>query len=314
MENIKNRTLYINITKQNKQHEVREARIITLISTFENIIWDGRITEPNPMVSYVKPTDLKLKIAGIGIVGLSDLYSFCGMLYLTEEDACAQTSNYIYKYNFGDFYLRWANIMFNDLNLRNSKFSLVKNGNKSYLNFYAKSWYWDGTKPCGKYFERKFQFDFADNISVEYAGCESENGKFNEQKLYATKETCENDNKSTIVRFDKPIDALEKLCNMDCYEFTNFMRSIGLFGEDEYVDCYNPMGIGEIIDNANNGGYSISIKIEILHDEYIHVKYIDCPYCKTCAVNGLGDDNDEWCEYFQLEKIAQDYKQEIINF
>ena len=313
MENIKNRTLYINITKQNKQHEVREARIITLISTFESIHFDGRLTETNPMVRYVKPTDLKLEIAGMGVVGKSQIDDICGLLYLTEEDACAQKSNYIYKYNnWGDFKLDWANIKFNDLHLRNNKFSLVKNENKCYLNFYAKSWCWDGTKPCGKYFAQRFQFDFANNVFVEYS--DLENDKFNQQKLYATKETCENDNKSTIVRFDKPIDALEKLCNMDCYEFTNFMRSIGLFGEDEYVDCYNPMGIGEIIDNANNGGYSISIKIEILHDEYIHVKYIDCPYCKTCEVNGLGDDNDEWCEYFQLEKIAQDYKQEIINF
>lgn len=213
MENIKNKTLYINITTDKKQHEVREARIITLISTFESIHFDGRLIETNPMVGYVKPSELKLEIAGMGVVGKSQIYALCGLLYLTEEDACAQTSNYIYKYNWEDFYLRWANIMFNDLNLRNSKFSLVKNGDKSYLNFYAKSWCWDGTKPCGKYFARRFQFDFANNVSVEYSDCE--NDKFNQEKLYATKEMCEDDNKPTIVRFDNKPKEVEKIVTFE---------------------------------------------------------------------------------------------------
>lgn len=213
MENIKNRTLYINITTQNKQHEVREARIITLISTFESIHFDGRLTETNPMVGYVKPSELKLEIAGMGVVGKSQIDALCGLLYLMEEDACAQTSNYIYKYNWEDFYLRWANIMFNDLHLRNNKFSLVRSTDKCYLNFYAKSWCWDGTKPCGKYFARRFQFDFANNVSVEYSDCE--NDKFNQQKLYATKEMCENDNKPTIVRFGNKPKQVEKIVTFE---------------------------------------------------------------------------------------------------
>lgn len=213
MENIKNRTLYINITTQNKQHEVREARIITLISTFENIHWDGRLTETNPMVGYVKPTDLKLEIAGMGVVGKCQIDALCGLLYLTEEDACKLTSNYIYRYTYSDFNIGWANIMFNNLNLRNNKFSLVKNTKMCYLNFYAKSWCWDGTKPCGKYFARRFQFDFADNISVEYS--DLENDKFNQQKLYATKEMCENDNKPTIVRFDNKPKQVEKIVTFE---------------------------------------------------------------------------------------------------
>lgn len=113
---------------------------------------------------------------------------------------------------------------------------------------------------------------------------------------------------------EEQIDALKKLSDMDNDEFNKFMRSIGLFEETEYVDWYNPMEIGEIIDNANNGGYSINIKIENLHDNFIHVKYIDSPYCKSCVVNGLSDNNDEWCEYFKFEKIAKDYAKEIINF
>ena len=212
MENIKNRTLYINITAQNKQHEVREARIITLISTFESIHWDGRLIEPNLMAKYVKPTDLKLEIAGIGVVGLSYIYSVCGMLYLTEEDACAQANNYIYKYNWEDFKIDWANIMFNDLRLTNNKFSLVRNMDKCYLSFYAKSWYWNGTKACAKCFAQRFQFDFAKSVSVEYADCERE---FSKYKLYATKEMCEDDNKPTIVRFDKKPKQVEKIVTFE---------------------------------------------------------------------------------------------------
>lgn len=112
---------------------------------------------------------------------------------------------------------------------------------------------------------------------------------------------------------EERVDALKKLCDMDCDEFNKFMCHIGLF-ENEYVEWYYPMEIGEIIDDANNNGYSININIENLHDNYIHVKYIDNPYCKSCIVNGLGDDNEEWCEYFKLEKIAQDYEKEIIKF
>lgn len=210
MESIKNRTLYINITTQDKQHEVREARIVTLISTFESIHWDGRV---NPMVKYVKPTDLKLEIAGMGVVGKCQIDAICGVLYLTEEDACAQTSNYIYAHKYSDFKLAWAGITLDDLSLINNKFSLVESADKCYLNYYAKSWCWDGTKACGKYFARRFQFDFANNISVEYS--DIENDKFNQQKLYATKEMCENDNKATIVRFDNKPKEVEKIVTFE---------------------------------------------------------------------------------------------------
>lgn len=120
--------------------------------------------------------------------------------------------------------------------------------------------------------------------------------------------------KVEIHRNEEQVDAFQKLCDMGCDEFTKFMHSIGLFGENEYVDWYSPTAIGEIIDDANNNGYSINIEIENLHDEYIHVKYIDNPYCKTCEVRGLSDNNDEWCYCFNLEKIAQDYEKEIIKF
>lgn len=208
MESIKNRTLYINITTQNKQHEVREARIITLISTFESIHLDGRL----PMVKYVKPTDLKLEIAGMGVVGMSQIDAICGVLYLTEEDACAQTNNYIYKYCWEDFKLQWANIAFSDLSLRNNKFSLVKSNDFCFLSYQTMSWYWNGTKACAKHFVRKFQYDFANNISVEYSDIESDHNKY---KLYATNEMCENDNKPTIVRFDNKPKQVEKIVTFE---------------------------------------------------------------------------------------------------
>lgn len=212
MESIKNRTLYINITTQNKQHEVREARLVTLISTFENIYWGGWLTETNPMVGYIKPTDLKLEIAGMGVVGNSQIVSLCGVLYLTEEDACALTSNYIYKYCYEDFKIQWANIAFSDLSLRNNKFSLVKSNDFCYLNYKTMSWYWNGTKACAKHFVRKFQYDFANNISVEYSDIESD---YNKYKLYATNEMCENDNKPTIVRFDNKPKQVEKIVTFE---------------------------------------------------------------------------------------------------
>lgn len=100
---------------------------------------------------------------------------------------------------------------------------------------------------------------------------------------------------------------------MPCEDFTEFMRSIGLFGDNDYVCFYDGDKIGDIVDKANNEGYSINIKIET-HDEYIHVKYIDTNYAKTCVVNGLSVENDVWEDYFKLSKIAEDYTQEIINF
>lgn len=208
MESIKNRTLYINLTTQDKQHEVREARLVTLISTFESIHWD----EPYQIVKYVKPTDLKLEIAGMGVLGMCQIDAICGVLYLTEEDACAQTSNYIYAHTYSDFKLKWAGITLNDLSLRNNKFSLEKTNDFCYLNYKTMSWYWNGTKACAKHFVLKFQYDFANNISVEYSDVESD---YNKYKLYATKEMCENDNKATIVRFDNKPKEVEKIVTFE---------------------------------------------------------------------------------------------------
>ena len=208
MENIKNQTLYINITTQNKQHEVREARLVTLISTFESINWDDHYQ----IVKYVKPTDLKLEIAGMGVLGTSQIDALYGVLYLTEEDACALTSNYIYSHRYSDVKLKWANIALNDLSLRNNKFSLVNSNDYCFLTYKTMSWYWDGTKACAKHFVRKFQFDFANNISVEYSDIESD---YNKYKLYATKEMCENDNKPTIVRFDNKPKQVEKIVTFE---------------------------------------------------------------------------------------------------
>jgi hypothetical protein len=112
---------------------------------------------------------------------------------------------------------------------------------------------------------------------------------------------------------EEQVDALQKLCDMPCEEFTEFMRSIELFGDNDYVCFYDCDEIANIVDKANNEGYSINIKIET-HDEYIHVKYIDTQYCKTCVVNGLSFEDDVWEDYFKLSKIAEDYTQEIINF
>lgn len=113
---------------------------------------------------------------------------------------------------------------------------------------------------------------------------------------------------------EEQVDALQKLWDMPCEDFTEFMRSIELFGDNDYVCFYDCDEITNIVDKANNEGYSINIKINKLHDEYIHVKYIDNPYCKDCVVNGLSYENGDWEDYFKLSKIAEDYKQEIINF
>ena len=208
---IKNQTLYINITK-NKQHEVREARLVSLISTFENISFYSHLTATNPIINYVKPTELRLEIAGMGVVGKTQIKDLCGVLYLTEEDACALTSNLIYAYTSSDFKVKWANITLNDLSLKNKKFSLIRSEDKPYINFYAKSWYWNGTKACGKYFANKFQFDLANNISVEYSDIESD---YNKYELYATKEMCENNNKPTIIRFDNKPKQVEKIVTFE---------------------------------------------------------------------------------------------------
>ena len=148
----------------------------------------------------------------MGVVGKSQIDALCGLLYLTEEDACTQTNNYIYKYNWEDFRLKWADIEFNNLNLRNYKFGLVKNRDKGYLTYQVRSWYWNGTTACAKYFAEKFQFDFANNISLEYSDVESD---YNKYKLYATKEMCENDNKPTIVRFDNKPKEVEKIVTFE---------------------------------------------------------------------------------------------------
>ena len=107
--------------------------------------------------------------------------------------------------------------------------------------------------------------------------------------------------------------AYEKLSNMVCADFTRFMRSIGVFGDKDFVTEYGD-DIGDLIIDANQNSYAVNVNIGVMHDYYIHVKYIDNTYCKECAIVGLSEEQEEWDSYFNLEKIAKDFEKEIINF
>ena len=111
----------------------------------------------------------------------------------------------------------------------------------------------------------------------------------------------------------KEVTALEKLSKMSCLEFTIFMREIGVFGAKDYVTEYGDE-IGEIITDANENSYAINVNIGVMHDYYLHIKYVDSYYCRECTIVGLGDDQEEWDNYFNLEKIAKDYEKEILAF
>jgi hypothetical protein len=211
MEDLKNKTFYANIVGSNGTHCVCEARVVSLISTFEGIHWMGA-THVENYIGYVKPTYFKLILAGIGEFNKVRFAEMHGILYLTEEDACRQTGNYIYNSSYSDFKLSWMKITLKDLAINNNKFQIVEDKNRSYKSYYAKSWYWDGTMARGKYFEKRFQYDFANNTNVEYSDIESE---FNKYKLYATKEMCEKDNTPTIMRFDSKPKQVEKIVTFE---------------------------------------------------------------------------------------------------
>lgn len=111
----------------------------------------------------------------------------------------------------------------------------------------------------------------------------------------------------------KEMTALEKLSQMSCKEFTLFMRSIGVFGDNDFVTEYGD-NIGELIIDANQNSYAVNLDIEVMHDYYLYVKYVDCYYCRECTIVGLSEEQEEWDSYFKLEKIAKDYEKEILAF
>lgn len=112
----------------------------------------------------------------------------------------------------------------------------------------------------------------------------------------------------------KEMTAYDKLSQMSCKEFSLFMRSIGVFGDNDFVTEYYEDKIGEIITDAIKNFYTVNVHINVTHHYYLHVKYVDSYYCRECTIVGLNADLEEWHNYFKFENIVKEYEKEILAF
>ncbi len=216
-KSIKNTIVFVNI-ENNGKREIREARFTELYSHFDNILWCGSKLEANPTIYSLQYTYFKVEIAGIGVVSNHDLKRMRGVICTNETDACNQT-NTIYDYCFADnLKLGWAKITLNDLNTKSSKFNLFDNPDYGVKKLYVRSWYYDGTRATCVVSHCKFQYDFINNRSVEFANLDS---TLNKYTLYATREMCERANTPTIVRFELEPEQVEKIVT---FEFTTSVK------------------------------------------------------------------------------------------
>lgn len=102
-------------------------------------------------------------------------------------------------------------------------------------------------------------------------------------------------------------ELLNELLNMSCPTFNEFMRSIGKFGESDYVECYSPRSIGEMVAIGNELGCNVELDIEIGHDYFIYGRKDGDTY----KIIGLFDDSEDWIGTFKLEEIVRDYPEKI---
>jgi hypothetical protein len=100
---------------------------------------------------------------------------------------------------------------------------------------------------------------------------------------------------------------LDKLLDMSCPTFTEFMRSIGKFGENDYVAEYSPREVGEMVAIGNELGCSVELDIEVGHDYFIYGRKDGDTY----KIIGLLDDSEDWIGTFKLEDIVRDYPEKI---
>lgn len=209
MNNISETIVFVNIQNTNGQREIREARFTQIFSKFEDIAWCDYKCKTNPKIYGLRNPKFMIEIAGLGVMNNFDLNKLKGVICLNENDACIQ-KNYIYTYAYGSYNLdlRWTEIEFDTLNIKSGKFTTFDDGNSAFKKLKAMSWYYDGTMARSVVLCNKFQYDFINDMWVEFDNLDAD---FNDYKLYASKEMCEADNKPKIVRFDRNPQHVKKV-------------------------------------------------------------------------------------------------------
>ena len=111
---------------------------------------------------------------------------------------------------------------------------------------------------------------------------------------------------------DKTTRLFSKLRGFNCGQLTRFLRKVHVFGQKDYIALYDKGLVGDIIDNANSDGYHVYVDFQNLHDNFVYVKYDDSDYGKCVNIQGLSE--DDWDEVFKLDKIAEDFCEELKKF
>lgn len=106
----------------------------------------------------------------------------------------------------------------------------------------------------------------------------------------------------------KDINVLRaKLENMSYAQLTQFMRSIGAFGENDFVEVFSYEHLTDTIKEAMESGYAVNVhSLEKNRTKHIFVKCVKSPYINTCDIIGLEENLIDSLP-FQFDKIIDDF-------
>lgn len=106
----------------------------------------------------------------------------------------------------------------------------------------------------------------------------------------------------------KDINVLRaKLENMSYAQLTQFMRSIGAFGENDFVEVFSYEHLANTIKEAMESGYFVNVhSLEKNRTKHIFVKIVKSPYINTCDIIGLEENLIDSLP-FQFDKIIDDF-------
>lgn len=83
---------------------------------------------------------------------------------------------------------------------------------------------------------------------------------------------------------------LDRLYKMGCDAFTKFMRSVGVFGQKDFVAEFSMELLDKVLRESMDEGYTASLKgLDSAHSSYIYVKYNESRYGNTCSIEVYGD-------------------------
>ena len=183
----------------------------------------------------------------------------------------------------------------------------------SYLNSLKAQTWKGGCKEIDHYIKKRFTtqsptiifFNYNNEVFAVTSGS---------QLVNEIMEYCDfSQNEHEDVNINTEAECIDHLLQMSCDYFTETMRKIGALGKDDYVTEYSSEAIADAVVGSNQAGYDVTLDLQLLHDEFIYVRYEGEHPNKVCKINGIMDSREDWCDWFNLKEVVKNHAEEIMN-